>query len=544
MLSRIIDGLVATVAPRMGVRRAFARQVLAQMGGQRGYAAARHGGHVWDRFRNSGNGSANVELAADLPTLRQRSRTLYQDTASAHAAVEALVALLVGTGIDLEPDTGDKRADERLRDEWRDWAEYASACGGMSLWDLQRQAIRCWALNGEALFQVVHLPPDGDRPIPFALHPIESDQLSLVPVVPVASGNRFAAGVEVDAYRRPVAYHVLDEHPGDGLIAGYQVGVNGSTLKPGNQVVGEGVSTSGRSGRGRRLPASDILHVYERLRPGQTRGVPLLAPIMGTLHQESQLVEAELSSAKIGAALSVFIAMEGGLGGQFAGQGDTGTVPGQTPSQPPTRTFEPGTIIEGAPGESAHVIKSDRPSQAIDPFRRMLRGDIAASLGIRQTDLDRDYSRANYSSLRAALLDLARTVKPLQDMFGAQLVGRAYRKALPQLATTADIILPRDRRQLRKVQRYTLLPDGFAYVDPEKDVKGAILAIRSGLSCWRDELALRGKDASRLHARLEQELEDPLLAKIMVAEAQAAAAQPSRAANQAAPAEAEAADAT
>ncbi|MBA3622945.1 MAG: phage portal protein [Methylibium sp.] len=507
MFSRLVDAAVAAIAPRAAVRRSVARQMLDRLGGRRGYAAARHGNHVWDRFR-SGNLSANSELSGDLPTLRARSRTLYQDTATAHAAVEAMVALIVGTGIDIEPQSGIPEADRRLHDVWLQWAERPTACGGMTLWELELQAVRSMALNGEALFQIVHLP-DATRPIPFALHPIESDQLALDPVADIPAGHRFAAGVEVDAFMRPVAYHVLNAHPGDTSARGYQVGVNGSTLHPGNSVTADASAPGGRGGNGRRIPADQIIHVYKRLRPGQTRGVPWLAPVMGTLHQEAQLVESELTSAKLGASLSLFIAMEGGLGHQAMASGEDGSD-----GQMPVRRFEPGSIIEGAPGESATVIQNGRPSQQISPFRQMLRGDIAAALGIRQTDLDRDYSRANYSSMRAAQLDLARTIKPLQDAIGAQFIGQVYLRALPQLAVSADVVLPRDQAAMRRVSRYQLMPDGFAYVDPEKDVKAAILAIRSGLSTWKDELGQRGKEGRQVHQQLLVELRDPLLARI------------------------------
>jgi capsid protein len=62
------------------------------------------------------------------------------------------------------------------------------------------------------------------------------------------------------------------------------------------------------------------------------------------------------------------------------------------------------------------------------------------------------------------------------------------------------------------MQRCKIHPDGWAYVDPEKDVKAAVAAITAGLSTWSDEAQRRGGDIDQIWKKLA---EDTAKAKAM-----------------------------
>jgi lambda family phage portal protein len=476
---------------------------IARILGVRGYNGAKQSGHVWGGSRVNASANVNDDLDADRYELRRRSRHAWQNSASARAIVEADVALVVSTGIDIEPDTGSDQSDERIREAWAQWTEHASACGTMDLWTLQRQARRSERTAGEFLWALVDTDNYDRRGIPRAIMPLESDRLSMAPVASLAAGSTFVSGKEIDRYGRVIAYHISD---GDG-----DAGISspkGGTLVAGSGGTLAGSLSSSSQRTGRRYLAAEIIHGYESQRPGQMRGEPGLAPVLNTLRQEMDLVEAELTAAKVGAAHSIKIK----------------TVSGMPPSGDPsigtdgvvnTYDFSPGSINMLAPGEDAEVMANPRPSQQISPFRQMLRGDMAGATGIPQRYIDRDTSRANYSSMRADMLDTKRIMDPQQQRFGRQAASEVYLRILPQLATAAGVSLPPVGSPERaRFERHKVMPDGWAYVDPQKDIAAGIDGIRAGLSTWQDELQARGKDPRRVLAQLQKELADPLLAGI------------------------------
>lgn len=463
---------------------------------KRSYDGGRTSGPIWGGSRADASGAADSDIAQSRSVLRQRSRHAHQNSASARAIVESLVALVVSSGIDVVPDSGEEDVDAAIREQWVAFTECADASGMCDLWELQRQAMRSWVISGEFLWQMVNIE-DPCRPIPLAIMALEADQLSDEPVEKVDAGNDFAYGIETNRYGKPVFYHVLSE-PVDnphGSLGGSLIPKSGGSLT---------ATISGRKQiTGARIPAENIIHGFEPLRPGQKRGEPGLAPVLGTLHQERQLVETELTSAKIGAAPAMAIRT---TGSGWPNQGDPNfkeEVGGQ-------RQYDltPGSIAVLGDGEEIQVLKNDRPSQMIAPFRTMLRGDLAGAMRIPQRYIDRDVSRANYSSMRADMLDTRRMLDPVQNLFGRFAAKRVYELAFVQLATAAGARIPREGTPERiRAQRCKVHPDGWAYVDPEKDVKAAVAAITAGLSTWSDEAQRRGGDIDQIWKKLKEDTE-------------------------------------
>jgi lambda family phage portal protein len=483
-------------------------RTLARLMGVREYDGAKTANHVWGGgSRVSASSNANADLLNSRSVLRERSRASYQNHSSARALIDAKVGLVVSSGIDIEPDTGDEATDAALRSVWSEWVEQADAAGLSCLWDLQRQAYRSELMAGEFLWILVNLDTEG-RVIPAALMAIEPDRLSANPVAALAPGSTFVDGVEIDAVGRPVAFHIVDGD-GDGIhspLGGTAIAGSG-----GRPVAG---GTTSGSGKGKRFPASQVFHGYEILRPGMVRGEPALAPVLNTLRQEQQLVETELTAAKVSAAHAVAVMTEAG---DWPESTDPNTSTDNTGG--PSYDFAPGTVSRLAPGEKLEIVKSERPSQQISPFRAMLRGDLAGAMAIPSRLIDRDVSRANYSSMRADMLDTRRQLDPVQQRFGRTAALDVYRRILPQLAVAAGLSIPAaGTPERRQFERAKIMPDGWAYVDPQKDVAAGIDAIRAGFSTWQEEIGSRGRDPRRVAEQLKKELTDPLLGDIFDAD--------------------------
>jgi len=405
--------------------------------------------------------TANELLSASGPTLRSYCRNLGRNNPSARAIITGLQAQIVGSGIALEP-RGENV--EALRSTWNKWIQH---CGinGESLYELQNQTVSEFCEAGEFIWRLVYLPELASAgEIPIRILPLDSEWL-VDDVVASASGFTSVSGIELDGYGRPTAYILCNPSLGSGNVE--------------------------------RVKASEIIHRFERRRPVQNRGEPWLATSIETLMNERDLVDFELVAAKNSATPALVL------------ESDYHEDPDADYStdSDPVHSFRLGSLWRMSPGEKLHAHSHTRPSQQIAPFRQMLRGDLAGACRISQRYLDRDVGRANYSSLKADQIDNEKILSPVRGWLGESTSGELFTRVFPFLAVASGY-------RSKVVPEYMLIPDELPYLDPVKDITGALLAIRGGLSTWQKEIGKRGGDMKEVIEQLKTELSDPLLAAI------------------------------
>lgn len=400
--------------------------------------------------------TANELATASLPQLRSICRRLERDNPTARSAVEGVVAQVVGTGIALVPDHGDKILNERLRAVWEEYIAGCDITGERSIYDLQMQGMRDICVAGEILWRTPVLVERADAGlIPICVLPLECEWLAQdIPQAP-ADGLTLVAGVEVDKWGRPIAYHLRNP-------------------------------SSAFSSQTQRLPKSEIIHQFERRRALQNRGEPWLVPVIERIAQDGDLVDAELRGAITCSGIGVVI--ESAHGAPL----DT-TVYGTAAD--PAFGVGVGSVARILPGEKVTSFAHNRPGQQIAAFRAGIRGDISASMRISQRWLDRDYGRANFSSMRADNGDQERLLSPVREWYGHATIGALYLRALPFLAIKAGVPMP-------KRIAYRLLPDKTPYVDPLKEVDASAKAIAAGLSTHEAEISKTGGDINQVWAQL------------------------------------------
>lgn len=416
-------------------------------------------------------GSADTLLTPALPDLIAQSRHLARNHPAARAAIDGRSANLIGRGIGIEPDTGDSTLDELLSDGFDRWAESAMADGG-SLWVAQLMAASEHVEAGGFLWRWVL---DGERPtqglLADCLLAYDLAWLAQDPVAPVASGNTFAAGIESDAWGRPRFFHL--RHPDAVHMAG--------TVQD------------------ERVPAADMIHGFLPRRPGQRRGEPALAPAVLMLWNGQTLIEAELKSAVAGAAGPAVLIKTRSAAADISTQigqpqtteaqaltGSAASLPGVSLGLPS------GGVAALFPDEDIVTVANNRPNQDILPFLKGIWGTVAASLHVGRRWLDRDYSDANYTALRADQFDSRRLLEPEQHALGRFLALAPYRRMAPLIAAQAGRPLSRQPIQRERALRAVLQPDGWQYVDPEKDVRADVSAIAAGLDSFTAACARRG----------------------------------------------------
>lgn len=413
--------------------------------------------------------TANQAIAGNLTTLVAQCRHLERTTPVGRAVCEGLCADIVGSGIDILPDTGDDALNAKLYEKWREWCEHALA-DGRSLWEWQSSIPRelCTAGRGLGRF-VIDMERIKKGWLPVAILPLEVEWISATPVAPLLPGNHFIRGIELDGLGRPQRYHI--RHP-EAPVAG-----------PGETVA-----------------ASEIIDAFERRRQQQVHGEPLLAPVVERLLQDARLIETELKASINTAAPSVFIESESAgdaLGNETDDDGD------------PISTIAAGSVVRGYPGESVTTIENKRPSQQIAPFRDTIRQDVAAACRVSLHWLTRDFGHTTFMNARTEMLQNKRCHVSLKEMVGRDCAGRPYEKVVPWMMLALGQKLPQDEIKLARLMRYETRPDQPEYVDPTKDVTSSVNAIAHNLSTYDIELSSRGKNF--LSVFKQRKLENELL---------------------------------
>jgi lambda family phage portal protein len=428
-----------------------------------GYASTDPANRVHLEGWSPAEGTHDQILAPSLLAIVAQCRQLDRTSPKARATVEGFRSDVIGSGIGIEPDTGDRLLDARLRTSFNAWAESAGI-SGESLWELQYQAAGEVCTAGAFLWRWVEEPTAAG--IRLRLLPLEVEWLSPDPLRKVDPAL-WVHGKVLDHLGRPVEFHLVNPDTGASEI----------------------------------VPASDIVHGYIRRRARQSHGEPELASLVVRFLQDDRVIVTELRAALNTAAVSGVIETED-ADLLIGGSATTGATTGATPR----RRLEPGTVLSLRPGEKWSTVENKRPAQGIKDFRATIDGDIAGGAGVSRQWLDRDSGRANYSSSREDNQRTERRLGPTRATLGRHCAGVVYERVLPLLLVQLGVRIPSDPRERARLMRYELRPDRPEYVDPMKDALAIDFQISKNLTTLEEALAGRGRDVETVLAKRAAEI--------------------------------------
>jgi lambda family phage portal protein len=412
---------------------------------------------------------AALSLAQD--ELRAKSRDLVRRNAWAAAGIEAFVANAIGTGIKPQSMVQDQATREAIHSLWWDWCEQADASGLTDFYGLQALATRAMLEGGEALVRLRYRRTEDGLPVALQIQVLEAEHLPTTMNRDLPGGNVIRAGIEFDRLGRRVAYHLYRSHPNDGLLAPMSSNAGGG-----------GMDTV-------RVDASEVIHLFRPLRPGQIRGEPWLTRALVKLNELDQYDDAELVRKKTAAMFAGFItrmAPEDNLMGESAADANGVALAG----------MEPGTLQILEPGED---IKFSAPADVGSSYAEFMRQQfraVAAAMGITYEMLTGDLTQVNYSSIRAGLLEFRRRCEALQHgVIVHQLCRPIWRAWMDQAVLEGALDLPGYRKDRRAYQAAKWIPQGWSWVDPQKEFNAMKLAIRAGLMSRSEAISGNGYDA-------------------------------------------------
>lgn len=450
-----VDAVIEYVAPVTAARRARARAVL-QLA--RSYDAA-----VVNRrtkgWRTDG-GTANAEILGGVTTIRQRARDLCRNNGIARRAVGVMVRNLVGTGILAD------FANERTQRVWNDSLAEMDPSGQSDFYGQQALIARSLRESGEVLVRFKHRPSSWGLRVPLQLQVLEADHLDHYKTCPVENGGYVIAGVEHDSEGRRVAYWLYPEHPGEVLPT--------------------------KSFRSVRVPANEILHIFEVERPAQVRGVSSLVAAMLRLRDLDEFSDAEMVRKKIEACFTVFVKSDDDA--RTIADTTTETTAGKARR---LDKIAPGLINYLRHGEEVQFA-APVANGGYTEFVHESKLDICTALETPYELATGDLSRVNYSSIRAGLIEFRGRVRQVQFLtLRKQLLAPVATRWLEVAYACGAVRRSPDDHAVR----WTM--PRFEWVDPLKEIQAIKEELKlRGLS-WREFLRERGLDPDSHLADLE-----------------------------------------
>lgn len=411
--------------------------------------------------------SPDQELRGALRVLRSRSRSLAINNPHARRFLRAAAEQVIGeSGISLEMAftedeiAGASKLNLSIEKAWQRQCEVFTADGKLD----EPAAARLWLVtalaDGEAFVQKIKGYPHNDSN--FAVQFIDADQVDIDRQRfrrPGGPGpNEIRMGIELDEYRRAVAYHIFEGHPAEigGMVR-------------------------------RVVSAEEVDHSFIFQRYNQTRGVPWMAPAMLQMHMIGEYDYAEVVASRWAACKMAFFVSKTGEDG-YAGGND------EDKDGDINVTAEPGSMEVLPEGVEPKTVDWQHPSQNYESFSLAALRGISAGLNCSYATLTGDLRSVNFSSIRQGILSERDGWSVLQGFAIRNWSKPNFKSWLPMALLTGQIELPA-RVGLREVLDHALwTPRGWDWVDPSKDVSASIAAIRSNLSTFQRECAKRGLD--------------------------------------------------
>jgi lambda family phage portal protein len=419
--------------------------------------------------------SADDELRWSVRTLRGRARDLEKNNAIARHFLRMLHVNVVGPhGIahssQVRNNSGklNEAINERIETAWEDWSQNVNIEGTQGLTQFQRLALKSVARDGEAFVRLWRAYPHNDYA--FALELIDPDLVDeqLNVAFDASTGTTISMGVELDQHRRAVAFHVWN--------------------KPQS-------TTGGGALRERvRIPASEIIHLFDPDRAGQARGVSWFIAAMVPLRHLNAYVESELVAARISSSkMGFFERAPEAWGGATAPPG----------GQNFQMEADPGTFSIMPDGYKLSTFDPNHPNTAFGEFVKGAMRQVGTALGVSYPSLGNDLEGVNYSSMRSGLLVERDNWRAMQDWWVTAFLKPVYREWLRMAVVSGAVTL--DSRDFRKFLAVRFSPRGWPWVDPLKDMQAAVLAIENGMACRTDVLSEMGEDFEEVLEKLAEE---------------------------------------
>jgi lambda family phage portal protein len=409
-----------------------------------------------------------------LQTIRNRSHDAARNDWAGESGVQKWTTSLIGIGI--RPRFNrfkDKARKQFVTDLHADVMRHIDADGVVDGYGQQTLAVRTWLLGGEAFGRKRARFSDEGLPLPFQVQLLEAEMCPMLDhdqYQGMPEGNIMRSGIELNKRGRRVAYWFYKQHPGD---------------KP-EAVIGPDVLI--------RVAASEVIHMFEQKRPGQLRGVSMLAPILARLrsigdYEDTTLERQKIANLWVGFISRTLPTMDSndidngaltGLGQETDGDPGPGLLP-----------LKAGLIQELEDGQTFNFANPPEAGTTYSDYMRTSHLGTAAAAGMPYELYSGDILNISDRTLRVLINEFRRFAEQRQWQIVIPMWCQTIIDWFAESAVLAGVLSLEEGDMARRVEH---APHGWAYIHPTQDVQGKVLEITNGLRSRSSVIGERGDD--------------------------------------------------
>lgn len=411
---------------------------------------------------------------------------------------------------------------EEWADEWQEivearWTAIATSDNNWldasrrgSFTDLIRLAVASFVLTGEVLASSEWITNERLRPLRTAFRLISPDRLSNPNGV--SDSETMRRGVELDRNGSPIYYHIRSQHPGEMFF-------------------------TSNSYRWQKAPARtswgrwQIHHAAEQRLPDQSRGISDMVAVLKSMKMTKQFSEIVLQNAVVNATYAAAIesempsdavvaAMGGSAEGVDSALGWYLSALGDYLSDANNIALDGVKIPHLFPGTKLNLKPAGNPGGVGSDFESGLLRHTAMGLGLSYEEFSGDYSKSNYSSARASMMNTWRRLQGKKRTAADKIASRMYANVLEEELSAGRLPLPPGKTMAwfyEPLVREALTACSWigaarGQIDEMKETQAAVMRVQNNLSTLAAECARVGtdwRDVLRQRAR-EKKMMDEL----------------------------------
>lgn len=425
----LLDRAIDYLSPGLSLRRSIAREALSSYRGTVPTRTSR----AWE----ASTSQTNVRLPRrnDQIPARDRARALQRKNPIAAGALSRCAENIIGTGIQIEPQTDSPDFNEEVSAWWENWKKTSDVGGRYHFDARQYMVFESMMRDGDIGDVLVDDGFDGK------LQAIEGDYLETPPGKYL--GGMMVDGVEMDATGRPARFWIRSVDP--------------KNYKPTYTAIA----------------AQDFIFLARRHMLSDVRGMTAFITNFEMFDMILGYFEDTVTMSRLATWYTVFIQKTN----PQAALAQLTTTTNSAGEAQRVLNGEPGQVMIGKPGEEPKLLNPGMPNQSFPEALAAFVRPVGLAFGLPLEQLLFDWSRANYTVSRAIKMQIQRTADVFQQDFANLYVSRIYQWALSKAVKNG-------RFKSRVPDRFWVhewLPQPLAMVDPVKEIAAAAAAVELGV---------------------------------------------------------------